>query len=154
MNTDESMPRVLNYNRDGLPPGAVYIGRLMPQYGLPGSKWHNPYKVGRDGTREEVIARYERHLDDSGLIDAVRELRGRDLVCWCAPEPCHGHLLLLPSHDCRSPVAVRVALHDADSVPDHEPTGWLLLDRDLEGSTPRTSVGRASQSAAVRGPGV
>jgi hypothetical protein len=90
----ESMPRVLNYKRDGLPPGAVYIGRMMPQYGLVGSKWHNPYKVGRDGTREEVIAKYERHLHDSGLIDAVRELRGRDLVCWCAPEPCHGDVLL------------------------------------------------------------
>jgi hypothetical protein len=87
------MPRVLNYKRDGLPP-AVYIGRLMPRYGLPGSKWHNPYKVGRDGTREEVIAKYQRHLHDSGLIYAVHELRGRDLVCWCAPEPCHGDLLL------------------------------------------------------------
>jgi hypothetical protein len=88
------MPHVLNYRRDGLPPGAVYIGRLLPRYGLVGSKWHNPYWVGRDGTREEVIARYERHLHDSGLIDAVRELRGRDLVCWCALEPCHGDLLL------------------------------------------------------------
>jgi hypothetical protein len=88
------MPRVLNYRRDGLPPNAVYIGRLMPRYGLPGSKWHNPYKVGCDGTREEVIAKYERHLHDSGLIYAVHELRGRDLVCWCAPEPCHGDLLL------------------------------------------------------------
>jgi hypothetical protein len=88
------MPRVLNYTRDGLPAGAVYIGRLMPRYGLPGSKWHNPYKVGRDGTREEVIAKYERHLHDTGLIYAVHELRDRDLVCWCAPEPCHGDLLL------------------------------------------------------------
>jgi len=88
------MPRVLNYKCDGLPAGAVYIGRLMPRYGLVGSKWHNPYKVGRDGTREEVIAKYERHLCDSGLINQTHELRGRDLVCWCAPEPCHGDLLL------------------------------------------------------------
>jgi hypothetical protein len=96
------MPRVLNYKRDGLPPGAVYIGRLMPRYGLPGSKWHNPYKVGRDGTREEVIAKYECHLHDSGLIDAVHELRGRDLVCWCAPEPCHGDVLLRLANAARS----------------------------------------------------
>ena len=88
------MPCVLNYKRDGLPPGAVYIGRMMPQYGLVGGKWHNPYWAGRDGTREEVIARYERHLHDSGLIAAVHELRGLDLVCWCAPEPCHGDVLL------------------------------------------------------------
>jgi hypothetical protein len=24
----------------------------------------------------------------------VHELRDRDLVCWCAPDPCHGDLLL------------------------------------------------------------
>jgi hypothetical protein len=71
------MPRVLNYKRDSLPPSAVYIGRDAAVW-LPGSKWHNPYKVGRDGTREEVIAKYERHLHDSGLIDAMHELRGRE----------------------------------------------------------------------------
>jgi hypothetical protein len=94
IDVDEAMPRVLNYRRDGLPPGAVYIGRMIPQYGLVGSKWHNPYRVGRDGTREEVIAKYEHHLYDSGLIYAVDELRGRDLVCWDTPEPAHGEVLL------------------------------------------------------------
>jgi hypothetical protein len=63
-------------------------------FGLVGSKWHNPYEVGRDGTREEAIAKYKRYLHDSGLIDSVRELRGLDLVCQCAPEPCHGDVLL------------------------------------------------------------
>jgi hypothetical protein len=86
------MPRVLNYKRDDLLPGAVYIGR--PILGLPHSKWGNPYKIGRDGTREEVIDKFERHLYDSGLINQIHELRGRDLVCWCAPEPCHGDVLL------------------------------------------------------------
>ena len=94
------MPCVLNYKRDGLPTGAVYIGRMIPQYGLVGSKWHNPNRVGRDGSREEVIDKYERHLHDSVLIDAVHELRGRDLVCWCAPERCHGDLLLQLANDC------------------------------------------------------
>ena len=28
------------------------------------------------------------------LIDYIHELRGRDLVCWCAPEACHGDVLL------------------------------------------------------------
>jgi len=86
------MPRVLNYKRDELLPGAVYIGR--PIAGLPRSKWGNPYKIGRDGTREEVIAKFDRHLYDSGLISQIHELRGRDLVCWCAPDPCHGDVLL------------------------------------------------------------
>jgi hypothetical protein len=94
------MPRVLNIMRDGVPEGAVYIGSMMPQYGLVGSKWHNPYEVGRDGTREEVVTKYERHLHDSGLIDGVHELRGLDLVCRCAPDPCHGDVLLRLANDC------------------------------------------------------
>jgi hypothetical protein len=27
-------------------------------------------------------------------MDALSELRGRDLVCWCAPLLCHGDVLL------------------------------------------------------------
>jgi hypothetical protein len=57
-------------------------------------KWENPFKEGPDGTREEVIAKYERHLHDSGLIKNMHELRGKDLVCWCKPKACHGDVLL------------------------------------------------------------
>jgi hypothetical protein len=64
----------------------------MPQFGL--SRSWAKFEIGRDGTRAEVIEKYERHLYDSGLINDVHELRGKDLVCWCAPEPCHGDLLL------------------------------------------------------------
>ena len=28
------------------------------------------------------------------LMAALHELVGRDLVCWCAPLPCHGSVLL------------------------------------------------------------
>jgi hypothetical protein len=27
-------------------------------------------------------------------MDALPELRGCDLVCWCVPLPCHGDALL------------------------------------------------------------
>jgi len=85
-------PRVLNYRRDGLPPDAVYIGRRNPRYRLRASKWANPF-IPRRQTHEqhaEVVARYEQHLHESGLIKDVGELRGKDLVCWCSPLPCHG----------------------------------------------------------------
>jgi hypothetical protein len=92
------MPHVLNFRTHGCPDGAVYIGRPMPRFGLPGSKWANPFKLHRIGAtfeeRKEAIDQYERHLHDSGLIDDVHELRGRDLVCWCAPSPCHGDVLI------------------------------------------------------------
>jgi hypothetical protein len=66
-----------------VPPGAVYIGRGTP-YG-------NPFKIGRDGTRDDVCDRFEREvlptLDLTPLI-------GKHLVCHCAPLRCHGDALL------------------------------------------------------------
>lgn len=90
------MPRVLNYRTDGLPAGAVYIGRANPYYGLPASKWANPYREGRDGNRLDVISACSDYIIaqlDWGKLD-IAELKGKDLVCWCSPLPCHGDLLL------------------------------------------------------------
>lgn len=84
------MPTVLNQRtiRGAMPPGAVYIGRP--------SKWGNPYQIGRDGDRASVIKQFATYLAARpDLSDQARvELRGRDLVCWCAPLPCHGDVLL------------------------------------------------------------
>src|SRR5260370_31092960 len=54
-----------------------------------GSKWGNPFRIGPDGDRAAVIAKYQRWLADQHHL-----LRGRDLVCWCAPRACHGDLLM------------------------------------------------------------
>jgi len=69
-----------------MPPGAVYVGRP--------TEWGNPFVCS---TRAESVAAYRKHLArHPELIDrAVTELRGHDLVCWCAPgEPCHADVLL------------------------------------------------------------
>lgn len=67
-------------------PHDVYIGRP--------SKWGNPFVIGRDGDRGEVIRKYEEHLRSRpDLLGAVEELRGKALGCWCAPERCHGNVL-------------------------------------------------------------
>jgi hypothetical protein len=65
----------------------VYIGRP--------SKWGNPFEIGRDGTREEVVAKY-RHwiLGRPDLLRALPEIRGKVLGCWCAPKACHGDVLI------------------------------------------------------------
>jgi len=88
-----SKPRVLNKRIDKIPPDAVYVGRP--------SKWGNPFIIGRDGTREEVIERYRRLMNSilaskTGklLQQDLEELRGKNLVCWCAPLPCHADVLL------------------------------------------------------------
>lgn len=80
------MCKVLNKRSSGEAAGAIYIGR--------GSKWGNPFRIGRDSDRATVIASYEHWLRrQPHLLRALDELRGRDLVCWCAPLPCHGDLL-------------------------------------------------------------
>jgi len=83
------MPKVLNKHKLGntMPLGSVYIGRP--------SKWGNPFIIDRDGTREEVIAKYREYImADTYLRSAVKSLKGLDLVCWCAPQACHGDVLL------------------------------------------------------------
>lgn len=78
--------KVFNKATDTIPPDAVYVGRP--------SRWGNPFRIGRDGSRDEVIARYREYLLSSGLVGDLPELRGRDLVCWCAPKPCHADVLM------------------------------------------------------------
>ena len=64
----------------------VYIGRP--------SKWGNPFVIGKDGTREQVIQKYRNWLmTQPSLLAALPELKGRTLGCWCSPDACHGDLL-------------------------------------------------------------
>jgi len=82
-------PRILNKNRDEIPSsGAVYIGRP--------SIWGNPFVIGKDGTRREVIEKYRKYvMANKQLSDKIKhDLSGKDLVCWCSPKPCHGDVLL------------------------------------------------------------
>lgn len=72
---------------NGLP--IVYVGRP--------SKWGNPYRIGVDGNREQVLKKYREYLmANPGIVeDARNELRGKNLACWCKPgEDCHADILL------------------------------------------------------------
>jgi hypothetical protein len=60
-----------------------------------GSIWQNPYKIGRDGTRTEVIKRYRDYLlGNQELMAQIHTLRGKSLGCWCYPDNCHGDVLV------------------------------------------------------------
>jgi hypothetical protein len=87
-------PVVLNRHVHGKPQGSVYVGRP--------TKWGNPFvwdaKLARVSDvavvpKDEVLTRFEewvRHPRQARLVAESRvELRGRDLVCSCAPKPCH-----------------------------------------------------------------
>lgn len=74
---------VLNKHRDDLT-GSFYGGR--------GSVLGNPYPINdRIGeTRDVVIMRNaERAAKDPELLKIYRTMKGRRLVCFCAPKPCH-----------------------------------------------------------------
>jgi len=68
----------------------VYIGNP--------SKWGTPFKIGPDGNRKECVQKYREWLTTTSegqqiLEEAKKELPGKVLACWCAPLPCHGHVL-------------------------------------------------------------
>lgn len=77
-------------NRDKGDEFDIYIGRRTP--------WGNPYAIGQDGTREEVIDKFReyfgRHvLSDPGKQQMLTSLRGKRLGCHCKPMPCHGDII-------------------------------------------------------------
>ena len=70
----------------------IYIGRP--------SKWGNPFTIGRDGTREEVIEKYRVWLlKQPHLLSSLHELRGKVLGCWCSPNKCHGDILVAMANE-------------------------------------------------------
>lgn len=82
------MPRVWNKNKEKPPKDAVYIGRP--------SKWGNPYPVQYESQREWAIKSFEESIEENPKIKEMikRELKGKDLVCFCKPKACHGDILL------------------------------------------------------------
>lgn len=79
--------QVLNKKVVGVPAGAKYIGR--------GSPWGNPYVMRGEADRVNCVMRFEgyakaRLAREPNWLDP---LIGFDLVCFCAPRWCHGHVL-------------------------------------------------------------
>ena len=59
------------------------------------TKWGNPFTIGRDGTREEVIEKHKKWLlTQKQLMKDLSELTGKTLGCWCKPASCHGDTLI------------------------------------------------------------
>lgn len=75
-----------------------YIGR--------GSPLGNPFVIGKDGSREQVIAKYRAWLNEQIMrknpvvLDELNRLgnkaideKGLALQCFCYPKPCHGEVI-------------------------------------------------------------
>lgn len=65
----------------------IYIGRP--------SIYGNPYTIGKDGTRQEVIAKYKDYFYSNPLLQQqVLALKGKTLCCFCKPLACHGDVIV------------------------------------------------------------
>jgi hypothetical protein len=94
-----TLPKVWNKRHKDAPKDAVYVGRP--------TKWGNPYShlpgtkaAHLVANRDEAVEAFERLLlrkfdrDPNALGRLQAELKGKDLVCWCAPKRCHADILL------------------------------------------------------------
>jgi hypothetical protein len=75
----------------------IYIGREWA--GIPQSPFHNPFHIGKDGDRKEVLlifAVYWYAPEQKWLRDlALARVRDNEILgCWCKPLDCHGDLVV------------------------------------------------------------
>lgn len=84
------MPRVYNRHHGDEPKDAIYVGRP--------TRWGNPFKLRFPTDRQRVLKAYREWVysdtQDAFRAEVKRDLKGKDLVCWCAPKPCHAYVLM------------------------------------------------------------
>lgn len=71
-----------------IPAEAVYVGRPT-SYG-------NPFSISNFG-RTGCLKKYKEYVTTGNTriaANAKKELKGKDLICWCAPQHCHAELLM------------------------------------------------------------
>lgn len=76
-------------------PNTIYIGRNMVAY-VPGtyaSKWQNPFPVKKYGL-DKSLELFEEYIRKSNVYNDLSELDNKELGCWCAPNKCHGDILI------------------------------------------------------------
>lgn len=73
-----------------------YIGRAWA--GIHQSEFHNPFHVGVDGTRDEVLEKFiiywyapEQYWLREHAVKVITE--NTVLGCWCKPLRCHGDII-------------------------------------------------------------
>ena len=74
----------------------VYVGRAIHRGGwrLAASALACPFRVGRDGTRAEIVGQYRDYLlGRPDLLALIPDLRGLRIGCWCAPLACHADVI-------------------------------------------------------------
>lgn len=76
-------------------PSFVYIGRSGKGHD---GYFGNPLRLQAGAPRGSTLIKYRAYLEDRLLKDdefkrKLAELRDKTLICFCHPEPCHGHVI-------------------------------------------------------------
>jgi len=68
-------------------PNTVYVGRP--------SDFGNPFSL-KYNTRKGAIDKFRTLIENNEeFVEKIKkELKGKNLVCWCSPLPCHADVLL------------------------------------------------------------
>lgn len=85
-----------------MPAGTVYVGRP--------SRWGNPFNDAMDGgdvvewfrwwLAGELVADWDERNGLAVQAEARKQLRGKDLACWCPlDKACHADVLLALAND-------------------------------------------------------
>lgn len=108
-------PKYLNLKEWMLDSNNIYIGRkgivFIDNQRFPkhDSLWNNPFKIGKDGSREVVLKKFETYIknrlkNESNLKEELLKLKYKNLGCWCTSRTeyypccneivCHGQILM------------------------------------------------------------
>ena len=66
-------------------PFTHYIGRPSPL--------GNPYIIGKDGTREQVVIKFKLYAVKFLQKEILALPEDAILACWCSPLDCHGNAI-------------------------------------------------------------
>ena len=101
--------RVWKRGEPGIPEGAVYVGRP--------TVWGNPHKLVRESQRDEVVELYRQDLLNNPelVARAKRELKGKHLICHCAPRRCHAEVLMEVANEVTPEIPIAQLLDEVDT---------------------------------------
>lgn len=92
--------RVYNKRHNDAPSDAIYVGRGS-DFGNEWSHMKGTRAMYSTSTREEAILSFDLWLNsEPNMVEKVKtELKGKSLVCYCSPEPCHAEVLMRVAND-------------------------------------------------------
>lgn len=82
----------------------VYIGRAGivfiegKRFPSKASLFCNPFKIGKDGDREEVLLKFKEYIleriKEVEFKGELLKIKDKTLGCWCKPDKCHGDIII------------------------------------------------------------